>query len=288
MIQKAGRRAAAACTSMILAAGTLAAMPSYSVLAAGNIVINEVCTKNTTVAAPDGQFYDYVELYNTSGSAVNVGGFGISDDDAQPMRYTIPSGTSIAAHGYLTVYCGVESGSSVQGADFGLSKNGETVLLTGSNGSLLETADVPALADDTAFGRVPDGSETFAILNKLTPGSSNSAGAVEQIIVPEPTFSQESGFYSSGFNLSISGQSGSTIYYTLDGSDPTTSSTRYSGAIQVYDKSSEANVYSAITDIADGYTAPADPVDKAMIVRAIAVDGSGNVSDIATKTYFIG
>ena len=56
----------------------------------------------------------------------------------------------------------------------------------------------------------------------------------------------------------------------------------------MYDKSSDANVYSAVTDISDGYKAPADPVDKAMIVRAIAVDGSGNVSNIATKTYFIG
>lgn len=272
----------------MLAAGAFSALPSFSVLAAGSIVINEVCTKNTTVAAPDGQFYDYVELYNTSGSSVNVGGFGISDDEANPMRYTIPAGTTIAGNGYLTVYCGVSEGGSVKGADFGLSKDGEQVMLSNSNGGLLETADVPALADDTAFGRVPDGSETFAVLNKLTPGSTNSAGSVTQIIVPEPTFSQDSGFYSSGFNLTLSGQNGATVYYTLDGSDPTTSSTRYSGAIQVYDKSSEANVYSAITDIADGYKAPANPVDKAMIVRAIAVDASGNVSDIATKTYFIG
>ncbi|MBP0971182.1 MAG: CotH kinase family protein, partial [Oscillospiraceae bacterium] len=288
MIRKKICRAAAAGISMSLAAGALSALPSMSVLAAGSIVINEVCTKNTTVAASDGQFYDYVELYNTSGSAVNVGGFGISDDEADLMRYTIPAGTTIAANGYLVVYCGVDAGGSVKGAEFGLSKSGETILLSGSNGSLLESQEVPALADDTAYGRVPDGTENYAILNKLTPGSSNSAGAVTQVIVPEPTFSQDSGFYSSGFNLSLSGQSGSTIYYTLDGSDPTTSSTRYSGAIQVYDKTSEANVYSAITDIADGYTAPKDPVDKAMIVRAIAVDGQGNVSSIATKTYFIG
>ena len=288
MIRKTMRRAAAAGIGMLLTAGSLSAMPAISVLAAGNIVINEVCTKNTTAAASDGQFYDYVELYNTSGSSVSVGGFGLSDDPADPMRYTIPSGTSIAAHGYLTVYCGITAESGVQGAEFGLSKSGETILLSGSNGSLLESQDVPALADDTSYGRVPDGSDTYAVLSKLTPGSSNSAGAVQQIVVPEPTFSQESGFYSSGFNLSLSGSSGTTIYYTLDGSDPTTSSTRYSSPVQIYDKSSEENVYSAITDIADNYKAPANPVDKAMIVRAIAVDGSGNVSDIATKTYFIG
>ena len=199
MIRKTMRRAAAAGIGMLLTAGSLSAMPAISVLAAGNIVINEVCTKNTTAAASDGQFYDYVELYNTSGSSVSVGGFGLSDDPADPMRYTIPSGTSIAAHGYLTVYCGITAESGVQGAEFGLSKSGETILLSGSNGSLLESQDVPALADDTSYGRVPDGSDTYAVLSKLTPGSSNSAGAVQQIVVPEPTFSQESGFYSSGF-----------------------------------------------------------------------------------------
>ena len=281
-------RAAAAGISLLLAAGSLAALPSVSVLAAGNLVINEVCTKNTTKAASDGQFYDYVELYNPTGSAVSVGGFGLSDDSAQPMRYTIPAGTSVPANGYLVIYCGISEESGVQGADFGLSKSGETILLSNASGSLVESMDVPALADDTAFGRVPDGSETTAILNALTPGSSNSAGAIDKIVVPEPAFSQESGFYSDGFQLSLSGQSGATIYYTLDGSDPSTSSERYSGPIRVYDKSSEENVYSAITDIADNYKAPANPVDKAMIVRAIAVDGSGNVSSIATKTYFIG
>ena len=53
---------------------------------------------------------------------------------------------------------------------------------------------------------------------------------------------------------------------------------------------SEPNKYSARTDIS-AYTdilAPDEGVLKAAIVRAVAVDGQGRVSDIITKTYFVG
>ena len=59
-------------------------------------------------------------------------------------------------------------------------------------------------------------------------------------------------------------------------------SRRYTGAIRVYDRSKEPDVYAAVTDIAENYAAPKEPVDKAMIVRAIAVDADGNVSNVTS------
>ena len=41
------------------------------------IVINEVCAKNTTFAAADGQYYDWVELYNSSDGIIDLGGYGL-------------------------------------------------------------------------------------------------------------------------------------------------------------------------------------------------------------------
>ena len=86
------RRISAACMSFLLAAGSAAAMPAVSALAAGAVVVNEICTKNTKLAAPDGQFYDYIELYNTGSSEAAVGGYALSDDAAQPRLYVIPDG----------------------------------------------------------------------------------------------------------------------------------------------------------------------------------------------------
>ncbi len=281
------RKAAFAC-AVTMTALCASYLPMLDGFAAGDVVINEVCTKNTTLAAPDGNFYDYVELYNSSSTAVSVAGYGLSDSADLPYSYTIPAGTSVPAKGYLVIYCGIDSTSGVSGAAFGLSKKGETVILTDAGGNTLETLEIPALDDDTAYGRVPDGSSSFAVLSTLSAGSANPSDAVSQVVVDMPAFSKESGFYADGFSLTLSAKSGCTIYYTTDGSDPTPQSTAYTGAITVYDKSDEANVYSEKTGIADSYTPPSDPIDKAMIVRAIAVDADGNVSKIATNSYFIG
>ena len=280
------RRIAAAGLSVLLPAVGLTALPPLTAAAAGTVVINEVCTKNTTLAASDGQFYDYVELYNTGSSAVSLDGFGLTDDAAVPYSYKFPAGTSIPAHGFLSVWCGVKD--TAAGASFGLSKNGETITLTDAAGSIAAQLEVPGLADDTAYGRVPDGSDSLAVLGRLSPAASNPTDAAVKIAVEAPAFSQGSGFYANGFDLTISAPQGCTVYYTTDGSDPTAASARYSAPIKVYDKSNEENVYAAETDIAANYGAPSDPVDKAMIVRAIAVDANGNVSDIITNTYFIG
>ena len=283
------KRAAALLCAAATAAAAMPLLPAITGAAAGSIVINEVCTKNTVLAAPNGQFYDYVELYNAGSSAVSVAGWGLSDNADLPYAYTIPSGTSVPAKGYLVIYCGIASADTgVTGTDFGLSKKGETVILTDPQGSTVESLELPALDDNTSFGRVPDGGDTFAVMQELSAGKSNPSGAVTKVAVDLPTFSQESGFYAGEFNLTLSAKSGCTVYYTTDGSDPTTASERYTGAIRVYDRSKEPDVYAAVTDIAENYAAPKEPVDKAMIVRAIAVDADGNVSNIATKSYFIG
>ena len=287
MHRKTKKCAALGCSALITASllTTLPALPSS---AANSVCINEVCTKNTQLAAPDGQFYDYIELYNNSSSSVSLDGYGLSDDEAVPYAFKFPSGTTIGAKSYLVIYCGVKESVSFLGADFGLSKDGENLVFSNQN-SIMERFEVPALADDTAYARVPDGSDSFAVLNQLSAGKTNPTNAVNEVVVSKPQFSKGSGFYSNGFSLTLSAPSGSTIYYTTNGSDPTTSSTRYSSPIEIYDKSSEENVYSAITNIAPtGYGAPTEPVKKAMIVRAIAVDSQGRTSEIETNSYFIG
>lgn len=252
------------------------------------VVINEVCTKNTTAAAPDGNFYDFAELYNPTNEDISLSGYSLSDDADAPRKYIFPENAVIKAGGFYVVYCDVKEESSVEGTAFGLSKNGETLLLSDAKGNKLEYIEIPALADNTSYGRLPDGSENFGELKELSPGSSNPESAFS-ISVPTPEFSQESGFYDSEFLLSLSAPEGYSIYYTLDGSDPTADSERYDAPITVYDRSAEKNVYSAITDIKyGGYNAPEKPVDKAMIVRAIAEDTDGNISPIVSNTYFVG
>lgn len=111
-----------------------------------------------------------------------------------------------------------------------------------------------------------------------------------------PVFSKESGWYKNEFQLEITpSKENCKVYYTLDGSEPTTASTEYSAAISVVNRNAEENVYSEKDGMMYDYNKPYKPgvngfkIEKATIVRAIAVDTtSGETSNIVTKTYFAG
>lgn len=116
-----------------------------------------------------------------------------------------------------------------------------------------------------------------------------------------PVFSADSGFYDDSFFLTLSGEG--TIYYTLDCSDPDESSPVYASPLLLEDPSGQPNVYSAIRDVSpflneyllesgavgnNRYVVPAEPVDKAAVVRAVCVDRQGRHSEVVTKCYFFG
>ena len=116
-------------------------------------------------------------------------------------------------------------------------------------------------------------------------------------------FSLESGYYEEPIYLEIQGADRYSIYYTLDGTEPTQNSIPYDGEFYLEDASLHSNVYSERTDTSagfyqelveeysaefPGYIVPAGPVDKCNIVRAAAFDRSGNCVDSITGFYFIG
>ncbi|MBO7395284.1 MAG: CotH kinase family protein [Ruminococcus sp.] len=106
-------------------------------------------------------------------------------------------------------------------------------------------------------------------------------------------FSVKSGFYDAPFDLEISAAEGTEIYYTLDGSIPTSDSTRYDSPIAVSDRSDEENKLSTQRGIAQPVSdldafVPTKKTDKATVVRAVAVDKNGIQSSVVSCTYFVG
>ena len=289
MLKKSAKRTCAGILSLAMLLGTAGLFPAPKASAASGVTINEVCPKNTTYAAPDGEMYDWVELYNNSGSPVDISGWGLTDKAETPYRFTIPSGTVIQPNTGMIFFCdGTAGETNASVAPFGLSTSGETLTLTDASGNIASQVSFEDMAKNTSYGQYPDGSGEYYVMN-ATPGKNNVAPEGSNA-VRTPSFSAESGFYDTGFALTIDVPQGTTVYYTTDGSDPTTASEKYTGAITVKDMTSEPNKYSARTDIT-AYTdilAPDEGVLKAAVVRAMAVDAQGRASSIITKTYFIG
>ena len=281
--------------SFFCAAGigmTLSTTPDISLTAAesNKIVINEICAKNTSFAAPDGGFYDWIEIYNPSSKAVDLSGYGLSDKAGKPYKYIFPDNSIISGKQRLIIFCD-SLNPQIDGyytAAFGLSTNGETITLTDSQGKTVDTVTFGQMQTNISYGRIPDGSENFAFM-ETTPNAPNDEKSVISVDVPEPVLSNEGGFYSDEFSLSITVPEGTTVYYTFDGSQPTVSSSMYSSPIDVSDISASENKLSEITNITSmQYIPPSKPIDKAFIINAVAVDAEGNYSDTVTASYFIG
>ena len=290
--------------------GTSVNFSSFTASAAegGSVVINEVCAKNTTFAASDGNFYDYIELYNTSSESVDLSGYKLSDNAAKPDKFVFPDGTVIGKGEHLLVYCNSKE-FTLDGkltAFFGLSTDGETLVLTDKDGNTADTAAFGLIEADVSYGRSSDGASDFAVM-KMTPGEANDSGSVIQKVVQAPSFSVPSGFYSGSFDIELSAEEGSKIYFTVDSSTPTTSSNEYTSAFSVESALKKTKSEKKPEDGGRPEERPKEegpgeekrPDEKepaaeqggssdVAVIRAAAYDSEGNMSEVATAVYFIG
>ncbi|MGB2862788.1 MAG: lamin tail domain-containing protein [Sedimentisphaerales bacterium] len=164
----------------------------------GGVIINEILA-HSHAEAPD-----WIELYNTNGHAVNIGGWFLSDGEQDLKKYEIPDTTIMEPYGYIVFYEDLHFGnassslgmkepfftlSGVEG--FGLSENGETLYLySGSGGELTGYSDIEKFgASETgvSFGRYlkSTGSYNFVAMSENTPGGDNAYPKVGPLVINE-------------------------------------------------------------------------------------------------------
>jgi hypothetical protein len=137
---------------------------SENVLISGTVevVINEFMASNDmTVADQDGEFDDWIELYNNGTESVDLSGYFLTDDDTDLMQWTFPAGTVIEAGGYLIIWADNDEDQAGLHANFGLSGSGESVVLTDATGTIIDQVTYGEQTTDIAHGRFPNGTGDF-------------------------------------------------------------------------------------------------------------------------------
>ncbi|MEY3010959.1 MAG: hypothetical protein RLZZ314_1601 [Bacteroidota bacterium] len=237
------------------------------------VVINEFSCSNYTLGV-GGNNEDFVEFFNPGGTAVDLGGYFLSDSPNNPDKFEIPTGTMVPAGGYLLVMCSGEGELPTNlyvggflNTNFKINQcQGESLLFSDPSGAPLESytylSNVETTQANHSWSRSTDGSADWQICTSPTPNGSNGGGMVDGY-TPIPVFNLEAGHYDNAVAVELAVPTGYDIRYTLNGYAPTAASPLYTGPINV----------SATT-----------------VVRAVAFDASGILapSFIATNTYFIG
>ncbi|MDR4989315.1 MAG: CotH kinase family protein, partial [Bacteroidales bacterium] len=187
------------------------------------VILNEVMASNaTTIADEDGDYEDWIELYNYGDESIHLAGFGLSDDYDEPFRWYFPD-VVLAPGEFLLVWA---SGKNRRNparelhTGFSISSAGEEVLLTAPDGTRLDELAPVELPTDVSAGRKPGDLQSWYFFDEPTPGFANTSTAWAGVL-PPPVVSHPGGFYEHPFQLTITSDiPGVSLYYTLDGSVP--------------------------------------------------------------------
>jgi hypothetical protein len=186
----------------------------------GNVLINEVLASNSNYGHDSNdESDDWIELYNTTNTGLDLSGLYLSDDPLNLMKWPFPLGTAINANDHLIVWADNDIEQSGLHTNFKLSSLGDNIIF--SNGAVIfDQIILGPQTTDVSYARCPDGGAaflngipTFNAVNSCQSGINESLlNAVR--IYPVP-FSNDLSFNADGISgkeLIISDMMGRIVY----------------------------------------------------------------------------
>jgi hypothetical protein len=202
-------------------AGVTAALTTYTVVGGGPVLTGN----------GDQRAISWSDGTPTASATANINGAFTYGAVGDGFSFTAPAGTSVQT---LTVHVGGFGSSGILTAHL-------------SDGSAPDYTNTTAFVSGqydqnyTLSYKAGSAGQKLAITWVIASGTGNVsvqgaalAGASQPVVTAPPTFSPGGGTYTSAQSVSLSDStSGAVIYYTTDGSTPTTSSTKYTSPILV-------------------------------------------------------
>ncbi|UCG50193.1 MAG: CotH kinase family protein, partial [Phycisphaerales bacterium] len=237
------------------------------------LAINEFMASNSSSKAdPQGEYDDWIEIYNAGSEPIDTAGMYLTDDLDEPTKWRIPAGraelTTIGHGEYLLIWADNDINHPGLHAAFELDADGEEIGLFDRDArTLIDSVEFGDQGSDISFGRYPDGGRTWRFFGYPSPGLINIG--IYQGFVDDVRFSREGGFYAESFSVAMATETeGVDIWYTTDGSEPYEMSGRFPrGTV---------------------YTNPVT-ISSTTCLRAKAVKFGWKPSGVATRAYiFLG
>ncbi len=237
------------------------------------VIVNEYLASNDSILQDeDGDYSDWIELYNATDDPVSLLGWGLTDNESRPDKWLLPDVT-IAPGGFLVVFASDKDRTTVPGelhTSYKLDADGEYIALVQDPSVPIVAYAYPAREQrtDVSYGLVGmdtglPAPELHGFMETPTPGAPNAYDTAQADEATIPVLSHIHGHYDAPFNLSLAAtEPGAEIYYTQDGSLPN----QVSGTL---------------------YTTPISVTENS-VIRAIAYAPGHIASKVATATYIIG
>lgn len=197
-----------------------------------------MAANNAVLTDENGQYDDWVELYNAGDAPVNIGGMFVTDDLAQPTKWQLPDNapvtTTIPAGGFLLLWFDGEPSQGALHVDTKLGAGGEDIGLFANDGTtLLDGFSFGPQTANISYGRELDGGGGLVFFTAPTPGASNTS-SISSDFAARPIASVPDKIFTAPFEVSLmSTTPGAFIRYTLDGSEPVANSLPYAGPIPI-------------------------------------------------------
>ena len=145
------------------------------------LVINEFMVKNLSYPDCEGKFGDWVELYNRGKDPIKLSDFYISDNPKKPLKYQFTD-TTILPGAFYVIWGGKTDSNCIHKNHCGFSLSSvdtsEVILLSYKGGQQLDKVEyfaIPeALISDSSYGRITDGSDSWAKQSVPTIGQPNN------------------------------------------------------------------------------------------------------------------
>jgi len=201
------------------------------------VVINEYSASNLTSFTDNfGSTEDWIELYNTSATPLNLAGYRLSDKASNLGKWTFGNVT-INGNSYLRIWAsgrGINTGANLH-TNFNLKQcNNDKIIFSNPSLTVIDSLTMIRTQVGHSRGRTTNGAPTFSLFIAPTPNASNNTATPYLGYAPTPTLSVGAGFYGTAQNVSLQNFGPTvSIRYTINGSTPTAASTLYGAPIAV-------------------------------------------------------